>query len=119
MRLIHLDAPDAIGAEIYKIAKCNGGPYLVPAGTAIRMADTPILPYLEYNLIVTIILKLYLKYCTFCLGIIFVGLLVLLDSKSNNLTSRGLSNAMILNRGTTESNRFLTVYLFQGILFLS
>ena len=91
---------------------CNGGPYLVLATTAIRTADTLILSYLDSLVIVTIMLKRYLEHCRFCLGIMLFGLLVLLDSKSNNLTSNSLSNPMTLNYGTVESNGFSTIFLF-------
>lgn len=42
----------------------------MPSGTALRMANTLILPYLDSLLIVKVILKGYLEHCRLYLGII-------------------------------------------------
>ena len=100
------------------VIDCNGGPYPVPAGTAIRTADTPILPYLDSLVIVIVILKHYLEHCRFCLRI------MLLDFRFYCISSPITSSVVVflkpmtLNHGTVESNGFSTVFLFQVILFL-
>ena len=98
---------------------CNGGPYPVPASTAIRTAYTPILPYLDSLVIVTIILKRYLEHCRFCLGIMLLDYWFYWIPSPITSPVVVFLNPMTLNHGTVESNGFSTIFLFQVILFLS
>ena len=86
--------------------RCDRGLYPIPLGTTFRMADTPILHYLDSLVIVTIILNCYLEHCRFRLRIIVRTVRII--GLSNNCSPIVLLNSMILN-----------LILFQVILLLS
>ena len=78
----------------------------MPSGTALKTADTPILPYSDSHVILKVILKRYLENCRFCFGIIIWTIRII--ALSNHFSPMVLLNPMILNR-----------ILFSGILLLS